>query len=289
MDNQESGRRDNAWLKARLELLWNMHFCEVAKGYPIETRFGTRAQYRFGSIAARNGKTIILINHLFASPFVPDYVIDGTLGHELAHYAHGYGSGLPKLHPDPHRGGVVDKEMEKRGLGEVNRKADLWREKHWDAYYTAQCEDIVARKTARCEDAETLWRQRLALPQARSETDLRERLLCLQARILRGDATLPLFGVEWLQATARQKGTSYYFNKQNVVRLHGLLSDRRVPEEVIEFELAYWVIHRCVGASWQSIHIALRAADMGQIADAALRWRKASWTGYCNRHHPLKK
>lgn len=289
LEYQEKRRRDNAWLQARQELLWEIHFSDVAKGYPIETRFGTRAQYRFGSIAARNGKTIILINQLFADPFVPDYVVDGTLGHELAHYAHGYGSGLPKIHADPHRGGVVDLEMEKRGLGEVNRKADQWREKHWDAFYAAQCKDIVERRSARSEDADTLWRQRLMLPHARTIAEVQQQLCRLQARVLRGDASLPVFEVEWLKATSRQSGTSYYYDKQKVLRLHGLLSDKRVPIEVIEFELAYWLMRCCVGASWQSIYAALCAADLSEITETAIRWRKAAWTGFRNRNHPLKK
>lgn len=46
--------RDNVWLAERLRLLWDHHFADVPIGFPISTRFGTRARYRFGSIAARN-------------------------------------------------------------------------------------------------------------------------------------------------------------------------------------------------------------------------------------------
>src|SRR5205814_1734563 len=82
-------------------------FPDVQQGYPITTRFGIRARNRFGSIGAQDKKTIIMVNRLFADPCVPTFVVDGTLVHELAHYAHGFGSGLPKLYSDPHRGGVV--------------------------------------------------------------------------------------------------------------------------------------------------------------------------------------
>ncbi len=115
--------RDAEWLAERVRLLWENHFADVPTGFPITTRFGTRAQYRFGSISAQNGKTLILLNRLFADPFVPTFVVDATLAHELAHYAHGFGSGLPRLYAHAHRGGVVDKELEKRGLGELSARA----------------------------------------------------------------------------------------------------------------------------------------------------------------------
>ncbi len=279
--------RDNQWLTERLELLWDIHFADVPLGFPIVTRFGMRAQRRFGSIAARNGNTIILINQLFADPFVPEYVVDGTLGHELAHYAHGFGSGLPRLYADPHRGGVVDKEMEKRGLGEVNRKADLWREAHWDAFYESRCADIVSRKTARNENHAECWNALLCHPNARPLSELRELLWKLAPRLgYTAQDKLP-FEVEWLLATRRQGGTSYWFSQTRVVRLHGLLADRRVPTTVVEFELAYWLTRCQVGDRWQTIYTALGKAGLSTLAEEALLWRKRSWPTFLKRHHPL--
>ncbi|HEV2471285.1 MAG TPA: hypothetical protein VGS41_01385, partial [Chthonomonadales bacterium] len=106
-----STERTEAWAAARLQALWVGHFSDVAKGFPITTVFARRALHRFGSITARNGRTIITLNRLFADPAVPEYVVDGTIAHELAHYAHGFGSGLPRLYRDPHRGGVVENEL----------------------------------------------------------------------------------------------------------------------------------------------------------------------------------
>jgi hypothetical protein len=280
--------RDNVWLTERLQTIREMHFADMAQGYPIVTRFGMRAQRRFGSIAARNGTSIILINQLFADPYVPEYVVDGTIGHELAHYAHGFGSGLPRLYADPHRGGVVDKEMERRGMGEVNRMAELWREAHWDAFYESRCADIVARKTMRTDDTTKRWNALLCRPEARTVAELREIVWRLAPRLgYTAQDSLP-FSIEWLYATRRQTGTSYWFAKTRVVRLHGLLADRKVGTDVVEFEIAYWLARAKVGSCWQTIHVALKRAGMEETADAALRWRRRSWNTFCNRNHPLK-
>jgi hypothetical protein len=287
MQSAEASPRDDAWLRERLRLLWEMHFADVPIGYPITVRFGTRARYRFGSISARDGKTLILINQLFADPYVPTFVVDETLAHELVHYAHGFNSGLPRRHTHAHRGGVVDKELQQRGLGTLSARAEQWRDTHWDAYYAACCDDLLVRHTARTDHASAAWDRFLTQPGQRTEEELRGRLHLLTPRL--GFASdQPPYTVEWLRATRRQNGTSYWFARSQVVRLHGLLADRRVPGVLVDFELAYWLAQRAVGARWQAIHAALCRADMEGVAEEALRWRRHAWTSFCNRHHPLK-
>jgi hypothetical protein len=279
--------RDEAWLTERVRLLWEHHFADVPKGYPITTRFGTRAQYRYGSIVARNGKTIITVNRLFADPSVPTFVVDGTLAHELAHYAHGFGSGLPQIYKDAHRGGVVDKELEKRGLGELSAKAEQWHQAHWDSFYAVRCDDLTAQRTAKQDSLLSRWETLLCRPECRSEGELRGRLTLLAPRLgVSANEALP-FGVEWLRATRRQTGLSYWYAKSRVVRLHGLMADRRVPGVVVDFELSYWLARRRVGERWQNIHAALLAAGLETVAEEALRWRRKSWTSFRNRHHPM--
>ena len=281
--------RNDKWLTERVRLLWDMHFSDVPQGYPIVTRFGTRARLRFGSIAARNGQTIILINRLFADPYVPTFVVDGTLAHELAHYVHGFGSGLPRLYKDAHRGGVVDKELEKRGLGEVNARAEQWRKAYWDAFYDAQCDDIVTRRASRVDDASTRWQTFLAHPERRTATELRERFVQQAVRFgYREHADLP-FEVEWLSASRRQTAPSYWFAKDRALRVHGLLADRSAPGLLVDFELSYWLARLTVGGSWQAIHDAMRRADLAATASAALDWRKRRWQGFRQRHHPLNE
>lgn len=279
--------RDDAWLLDRTLLLREMHFADVAQGYPIVARFGIRARYRYGSIAAREGKSLILVNQLFAEPFVPTFVVDATLGHELAHYAHGFGSGLPRLYNDPHRGGVVDKELEKRGLGEISAKAEQWRATCWDAFYTEQCADILARRAARTNHTDAKWDTLLLRPDARTEEDLQGRLAVMGKKFGFAEDMLP-YEVEWLRATRRQKGLSYWFPEEGVVRVHGLLADRRVPAPILDFELAYWLARLTYGAKWTTVHRALCRTGLDGIAEESLRWRRHAWTAFCNRNHPLK-
>lgn len=278
--------RDERWLAERVGLLWEMHFSDVPKGFPIVARFGTRAKYRFGSIAARNDKTVILVNQLFSDPFVPVFVVDGTLVHELAHYVHGFGSGLPRRHRHAHRGGVVDQELEARGLIELDRKANTWREANWDAFYAEKCGDLLQRETARKDATSSIWKALLSRPGSRTEEELRQRLVTLAPRFGYSEATLP-FRVEWLHATRRQNGISYWFARSRAVRLHGLASDRRVPDVVIDFEIAYWLARQTVGSGWEGIHRLLSRGGMQAASDDALRWRRHAWTSFCNRHHPL--
>ncbi len=265
-----------------------VHFSDAANGYPIEIRFGIRARYRFGSIAARNRKTVILINQLFADNCVPDYVVDSTIAHEMVHYAHGFGSGLPRLYTDPHRGGVVDRELERRGLAAVTQRSEEWRKANWEELYSSRCADIEARREARQESTSALWQHVLEAPSARSEQELRERLHAVLKRIGAAPGS-KVFEVGWLEASTKQCGTSYWFHRASTVRLHGLLADRRVPDCVVEFELAYWVMRQRLGASWPAIHLGLKQVGLEKTADEALRWRRSSWTTFRRRRHPLNQ
>jgi hypothetical protein len=277
--------RDEQWLSERVQLLRHIHFADVPRGYPIVTRFGIRARNRFGSIGAQDQQTIILVNRLFADPFVPTFVVDGTLAHELAHYAHGFGSGLPRLYADPHRGGIVDKELDKRGLGELSRKSELWRKLNWDNFYESRCFDLTARRTARQALVEARWSVPLNCPGNRSEAHLNARLEDLSPHFGFAD---PPFEVEWLRATLRQSAPSYWFSRSRIVRLHGLLADRRAPACMVEFELGYWLARQAVGDNGARIQRAMEAAGLKASAEEALNWRRRSWAAFCTRHHPLK-
>jgi hypothetical protein len=281
----DSALRDNDWLAERVGLIQQVHFADVPRGYPITARFGIRARNRFGSICAQSRQTIILVNRLFADPFVPTYVVDGTVAHELAHYAHGYGSGLPLLHRDPHRGGVVDKELVRRGLSETNEKAELWRKLHWDGFYQSRCADLDARRAVRKESIDGRWTGLLERAGSRPASELGLRLNLLAPRF---GFSNPPFDVEWLRATIRQTAPSYWFGQSRVVRVHGLLADPRVPVCLLEYEIAYWLARRTVGENGNKILRALSLAGLAHTSDEAICWRKRSWTAFRNRHHPLK-
>lgn len=276
--------RDDDWLAERVSLLRQIHFADVPQGYPITTRFGIRARNRFGSIGAKAKRTIILVNRLFADTVVPTYVVDGTLAHELAHYAHGYGSGLPLLYKDPHRGGIVDKELDRRGLGQINEKAEHWRKTYWDDFYLARCADLDARRMARAESVNQKWSLVLNRAGSRSEAELRSRLSRMSPQF---GFSEPPYRAEWLRATARQTAPSYWFSQSRTVRVHGLLADARVPLAVLEYEIGYWLARRAVGDNPHRIHQALCLAGLDTAAGEAVQWRRRSWNAFRTRNHPL--
>ncbi len=278
--------RSDAWLSERIDLLWKVHFSDVPRGYPIVTRFGSRARYRFGSIATRKGCAVILVNRLFSDSFVPTYVVDGTLVHELAHYAHGFGSGLPRLHEHAHRGGVVERELETRGLVELMRRADAWRDANWEAFYARECDDLSSRRMERQQGDTARWRAFLCREGARSEAELAQWLLLLAPRFGYTPAQLP-FRVVWLLATPRQNGLSYLYSRCGEVRVHALASHPRLPIAVLQYEIAYWLARGKVGSRWQAIEEAIRAAGMGPVLEEAVRWRRCAWARFRTRHHPL--
>ncbi len=285
---QHTETRNDAWLTERVRLLRENHFADVPQGYPIVTRFSTRAKYRLGCICARDGNALIQVNRLYADVAVPVYVVDGTLAHELAHYAHGFGSGLPRVYEHAHRGGVVDKELLARGLGPLYERAEQWRRQHWDTFYQSRCGDLVEREHAQQGMTDAVWDLFLNAPNRRSSADLQARYARLAMRLAGHAPRVPLFEVEWLRATPRQMFPSYWYAKTRVLRLHGLLADKRVPDNLVDFEIAYWLCRQTVGEPWQRVHALLCQSGLDAQALDALAWRKRSWKAFCTRHHPLR-
>ena len=260
------------------------HYADVPQGHPIETRWGSRARYRFGSIAARNGVCVILANQLFADERVPVYVVDETLAHELAHYAHGYGSGLPRLYSHPHRGGIIEIELRKRGLGELHDKAEAWRKTEWEQFYLSQCGDLTAQRETKQTIHEVRWSAVLDKSGSRTLADLEARHAQILQSLKLTDAP---FSVQWLLATSRQAGLSYWYPKEKTVRIHGLLADRRVPAVVVDFELAYWTVRLLYGENWNIVSGVLSRAGLDATVSEALRWRRSAWTAFRKRNLPV--
>lgn len=128
--------RDNLFLKQRLNFLWNEYYGDIPRSNQVDICFGRKAEKRLGSIRQRvdHTDTLIMLNGHFRDRKIPDYVLDATIVHELSHYAHGFSSPLPQLSRFPHRGGMVDKELFKRGLGELLAKETGWLNKNWTKY-----------------------------------------------------------------------------------------------------------------------------------------------------------
>jgi hypothetical protein len=132
--------RDEKWLFSKLDEIWDKYFSDIPQENDVRIVWGRRARTRLGSIKAgekRIGKhpeTIITINSLFKDPKIPEYVVVGTIAHELSHYAHGFHSPLERKHQNPHAGGVVTKELKSRGLEKIYRAQKKWLKENWREY-----------------------------------------------------------------------------------------------------------------------------------------------------------
>lgn len=111
--------RDNSWLLSRLDYIWSKYFEDVTQENPVFIRFGRFSKYRLGSIRldSRTNKSFITLTGMFKNQKIPQVVVDHTIAHEMIHYAHGFSSKRIRMHKYPHAGGVVQKEMRKRGMG----------------------------------------------------------------------------------------------------------------------------------------------------------------------------
>jgi predicted SprT family Zn-dependent metalloprotease len=75
--------------------------------------------------------SLIEINSLLFDLDVPEYVLDYVIMHELTHYFQGFCSNHSKKHKYPHKGRVVEKELERLGWKEIQEKADKWVKENW--------------------------------------------------------------------------------------------------------------------------------------------------------------
>lgn len=129
--------RDNHWLLAEMEFLWEHYFPDVPRANNVEIEFTAPWKARLGVItmALDERTSYIGINALLRHLEVPTYITTITVAHEMVHYAHGFGSPLPRRYKYPHRGGIVQKELFNRGL---RPDFDLyldWIHRHWFGFY----------------------------------------------------------------------------------------------------------------------------------------------------------
>ena len=127
--------RDNDFLLKRLEQIWFLLFNEIPKLNNVVINFKGKSKNKFGHISKRGKDTEIIINSLFKFEIVPEYIIDLTIAHELSHYAHGFNSPLEKKYKHPHKGGIVTKELNKRGFDKMIKKEKMWFKHEWPKVY----------------------------------------------------------------------------------------------------------------------------------------------------------
>ncbi len=133
--------------------VWEEYFSDVPRKNLIIVKYGKFSKQRLGSIKwCQNLKgvkgiykhfekehlvqddkriTLIILTRYFSLPGVPPYVIKTTLAHELVHYTHGFNSPLPKLFKNPHQGGIIKREIIKRGLAKEYKLSEEWLKKNW--------------------------------------------------------------------------------------------------------------------------------------------------------------
>jgi hypothetical protein len=135
--------RSDLWLAKELDRIWQGYFADVPRVNEVIIRFMGNWKTRLGVIKLSECQrhTLIGVNGLLRLPAVPPVIVEVTIAHELVHYAHGFGSPLPRKYRYPHRGGIVERELRRRGLGDKLADYSRWLEDHWFAFYESICLD----------------------------------------------------------------------------------------------------------------------------------------------------
>ena len=124
--------RDDEFLKERLESIWKFLFPDLERKNNVHIKFRGKSRSKFGHIRKlRNGDSEIVINQFFNDGRVPEYIIDLTIAHELVHYMHGFNSPLPRVYKHPHKGGIVNKELKRRGFDNMLKLEKIWIINQW--------------------------------------------------------------------------------------------------------------------------------------------------------------
>jgi hypothetical protein len=136
--------------------LWENHFNDVPRKNYVLIKFGKRAKRQLGCIKwvksdtkvrnllrkkkrelgyhDHNSVSLITVTSLYKDPQIPQVVVEATIAHEMIHYAHGFFSPLKQLYDHPHKGGIIRKEMIKRGLRDMYYESKRWLKENWPSY-----------------------------------------------------------------------------------------------------------------------------------------------------------
>lgn len=137
--------RDKDWLEKRFEQIWNLFFAEVEKRN-VYIKFKGRWKNKFGHITkGKNGLAEIAVNSLFLDERVPEDVVKLTIAHEIVHYMHGFHSHMPKQYNHPHKGGIVDKELKRKGFGYALSKEKAWVKNEWPNLFNELCPERATK------------------------------------------------------------------------------------------------------------------------------------------------
>jgi len=134
---QQPEQRDRCQLHLYLDWIWQTYFTDTPCVNEVSIDYYYPWKSRLGLIrlSIDQKKTFIGINSLLQIVQVPESVLIITIAHELTHYAHGFGSPLPRRCEHPHANRIVDRELERRKLGEHLQHCNEWIDKQWYAFY----------------------------------------------------------------------------------------------------------------------------------------------------------
>ena len=135
--NWPTNRRD---LTTYLNHIWRHYFADIPRvnDVSIDYRYPWKTRLGLIRLSQDQSTSSIGINTLLVLEQVPEDVLITTIAHELVHYAHGFGSPLPRYYKHPHANKIVDRELEQRDLGNQLRCCHEWIDKYWYSFYDMQ-------------------------------------------------------------------------------------------------------------------------------------------------------
>ena len=135
--------RDDIWLEQRLEQIWELIFPDVQRLNAVNIRWKGRWKNKFGHIQLKKDKTSeIVVNGLFKDVRIPEGIIDATIAHEFVHYMHGFQSPHQQKYKHPHAGGIVTREMKRRGFAHILAEERDFVKRDWLRIY----QEITGKK-----------------------------------------------------------------------------------------------------------------------------------------------
>jgi len=272
----------DAELAHALQSLLGSSFEDLVVRHHITVRVGRFARRRLGSVRRDTDGPLITLNPLLLHPQCPRSVLVATIAHELCHLVHGFAQEGTKPSHAPHRGGVVERELDARGLGRLNEQADKWLRDHWDAL-VEECARFRDGVSSRPSDA--LWQAYLAKPGFRTLSYVEAQAISL-ADLLR---LPPPSAVRWLLATRRHTSPSYGDPCRHSIQLHGLLADPAVPDGVIVHNLAYWLAAFDGEPRESTIVKAFAVLGRANERDVIRSWQIRIWPAFREKNHPLRR
>jgi len=150
----------NNYLAKKTASLIRENFSERGVTNLLVVKTGGKWKRTLGHIKTLENReygSLIEINPFLFDLEVPEYVLDYVIMHELTHYFQGFASNHEKKHKHPHRGGIVEKELERLGWKEIQEKSDIWIKANWTKILSKNGVDPMAKRMPRRKKIFKFW------------------------------------------------------------------------------------------------------------------------------------